>query len=113
MPPIDAVLPQLGPLPPRGTRLRLAELSPNRTPPSLFGNGKRYDRRLPAAVAAVAGERVSQHVQDGKNLVLTIKADIGPLLLLPTAWAGWRNIQNLSQREDFTNLPDWSSCSIR
>ena len=89
MPPIVAALPQLGPLPPRGTRLRLAELSPNRTPPSLFGNGKRYDRRLPAAVAAaVAGERVSQHVQDGKNLVLTIKAASGPLLLLPTAWAG-------------------------
>ena len=36
-------------------------------------------------------------------LVLTVLAAVGPLLLLPTAQAGWGNIPNLSQQEV---LPD-------
>ena len=36
------------------------------------------------------------------DLVLTVMAAGGPVLQVPTAWAGWRNIPNPRQREILT-----------
>ena len=68
-----------------------------------FGEIAAPGRGEPGSCSYLQVDR-SEWYQLRVDLVPTVMAAAGPLLWLPTALAGWRNIPNLSQREVVTIL---------